>query len=49
MAIMDDILSQMYERRQAAALKSINEPSGRRSTPLSCIKACSVDEVKEML
>ena len=42
-AIIDDIQSQIYERRSAAAWKSINEFCGRKSTPLSCIKACSID------
>ena len=49
MAIIDDIQSQIYERRTAAAWKSINEFSGRKSTPLSCIKASSIDQVKEEL
>ena len=49
MAIIDDIQSQIYERRTAAAWKSINEFCGRRSTPLSCIKASSIDQVKEKL
>ena len=43
MAIIDDMLSQIYERRTAAAWKSINELCGRKSTPLSCIKASSID------
>ena len=49
MAIIDDIQSQIYERRTAAAWKSINELCGRKSTPLSCIKASSIDQVKEKL
>ena len=49
MAIIDDIQSQIYERRRAAALKSINELYGRKSAPLICIKASSIDQVKEML
>ena len=49
MAIIDDIQSQIYERRTAAAWKSINEFRGRKSTPLSCIKASSIDQVKERL
>ena len=35
----------IYERRTAAAWKSINEFCGRKSTPLSCIKASSIDQV----
>ena len=46
-AIIDDIQSQIYERRTAAAWTSINEFCGRKSTPLSCIKASSIDQVKE--
>ena len=49
MAIINNTLSQIYERRTAAAWKSINEFCGRRSTPLSCIKASSIDQVKEKL
>ena len=54
MAIIDDIQSQIYERRTAAAWKSmawksINEFYRRKSTPLSCIKASSIDQVKEKL
>ena len=49
MAIMDDIQSQNYEHRTAAAWKLINEFWGRKSTPLSCIKASSIDQVKEKL
>ena len=49
MAIIDDIQSQVYERRTAAAWKSINEFCGRKSTPLSCIKASSIDQVEEKL
>ena len=33
----------------AAAWKSINEFYGRKSTPMSCIKASSIDQVKEKL
>ena len=47
MAIIDDIQSQIYERRTAAAWKSINEFCGRKSTLLSCIKASSIDQIKE--
>ena len=46
MAIIDDIQSQIYERRTAAAWKSINELCGRKTTPLSCIKASSIDQEK---
>ena len=46
MAIIDNIQSQIYERRTAAAWKSINEFCGRQSIPLSCIKASSTDQVK---
>ena len=49
MAIIDDIQSQIYERRTAAAWKSLNEFCGRNSAPLSCIKASSIDQVKEKL
>ena len=49
MAIIDDIHSQIYERRTAAAWKPINGLCGRKSTPLSCIKASSMDQVKEKL
>ena len=49
MAIIDDIQSQVYERRTAAAWKSINELCGRKLTPLSCIKASSIDQVRERL
>ena len=49
MAIIDDIQSQIYERRTAAAWKSINEFCGRRSTPLDCFKASSIYQVKEKL
>ena len=49
LAIIDDIQSQIYERRTAAAWKSIHEFGGRKSAPLSCIKASSIDEVKETL
>ena len=49
MAIIDDIQPQIYERRTAATWKSINELCGRKSTPLSCIKASSIDQVKEKL
>ena len=49
MAIIDDIQSQIYERRTAAAWKSINEFCGRKSTPLICNKASSIDEVNETL
>ena len=45
-AIIEDIQSQVYERRTAAAWKSINEFCGRKPTPLSCNKACSIDYVK---
>ena len=34
---------------ETAAWKSINEFCGRKSTPLSCIKASFIDEVKEKL
>ena len=44
MAIIDDIF---YERRTAASWKSINEFRGRKSTPLSCIKASSIDQARE--
>ena len=46
MAIIDDIESQIYERRTAAAWKSINEICGRKSTPLGCIKTSSIDQVE---
>ena len=49
MTIIDDIQSQIYERRTAAAWKTINEFCGRKSNPLSCIKASSIDQVKEKL
>ena len=49
MAIIDDIQSQIYERRTAAACKSINKLCSRKSTPLSCIKVNSIDEVEEKL
>ena len=49
MVIIDDIQSQIYEHRTAAAWKSINEFCGHNSTPLSCIKASSIDQVKEKL
>ena len=49
MAIIDDIHSQIYELRTAAAWKSINEFCGRKSTLLSCIKASSIDQAKEKL
>ena len=49
MAIIDGIQSQLYERRTAAAWKSINEFCGCNSTPLSCFKASSIDQVKEKL
>ena len=49
MAIIDDIQSQIYEHRTTAAWKSINEFCGRKSTPLSCIKASSIDQIKETL
>ena len=39
----------IYERRTAAAWKSINEFCGRESTPLNCIKASSIDQVKQNL
>ena len=45
MVIIDDIQSQIYERRTAAAWKSIIEFCGRKSTPLSCIKTSSIDQV----
>ena len=44
MAMIDEIQSQIYERRTAVAWKSLNEFYGRKSTPLSCIKAISIDE-----
>ena len=47
MAIIDDIQSQIYERRTAVAWKSINEFCGRKLTPLSCVKASSIDQVKK--
>ena len=47
MAIIDDTQLQIYERRTAAAWKSMNEFCGHKSTPLSCIKASSIDQVKE--
>ena len=47
MSIINDIQSQIYERITAAAWKSINEFCGNKSTPLSCIKASSIDQVKE--
>ena len=37
------------ERRTAAAWKSINELCGRKSTPLRCIRASSIDQEKEKL
>ena len=49
MAIIDDIQSQINERRTAAAWRSINELCGCKSSPLSCIKASSIDQVKEKL
>ena len=49
MAIIDDIQSQINERRTVAAWKSINEFCGSKSNPLSCIKASSIDQVKENL
>ena len=49
MAIIDDIQSQIYERRTDVAWKSINEFCGRKSTPLSCIKASSIYQLKEKL
>ena len=49
MVIIDDIQSQINERRTASARKSINEFCGRKSTPLSCIKASSIDQVKKKL
>ena len=49
MVIIDDIQSQIYERRTAAKWKSLNEFCGRKSTPLSCIAASLIDEVKEKL
>ena len=42
MAIIDDIQSQIYERRIDVAWKSLNELCGRKSTPLSFIKAISI-------
>ena len=48
-ALIVDIQSQINERRTAAEWKSINEFCGRNSTPLSCIKASSIDQVKEKL
>ena len=47
--IIKDIQSQIYERRFAAAWKSINEFCRRMSTPLSCIKDSLIDKVKETL
>ena len=49
MAIINNIQPQIYEQRTAAAWKSINEFCGRKSTPLSCVKASSIDQVKEKL
>ena len=49
MVMIDDIQSQIYESRTAAASKSVNELYGRRSTPMSCIKANLIDQVKEKL
>ena len=49
MAIIDDIQSQIYERRTSAAWKSINELSGHKLTPLSYVKASSIEQVKEKL
>ena len=48
-AIIDDIQSQIYERRTAAAWKLINEFCGCKSTILSGIKARTIDEAKEKL
>ena len=49
MAKIDDIQLQVYERSTAAAWKSINKFCGRKSTLLSCMKASSIDHVKELL
>ena len=49
MAIIDDIQSQIYERRIAAAWKTTNEFCVRKLTPLSCVKSCSIDQVREEL
>ena len=47
MAIIDDIQSQIYERRTAEAWKSINMFCESKSNPMSCIKSSSIGEVKE--
>ena len=49
MAIIDEIWPQIYQRKTAAAWKSINELCGRMSTPFSCIKASLIDQAKEKL
>ena len=45
-AIIDDIQSQIYERITAAALKSLIESCGRKSTLLSCIIVSSIVQVE---
>ena len=49
MAMIDEIQSQIFERRTAAAWKSTNKFCERKLTPLSCIKASSINQVKEKL
>ena len=49
MAIINDIQSQIYERRTATAWKSVDEFCRRKLSPLSCTKASSINEVIEKL